>query len=193
MNKVLLILLLPIAFVRCAQDEAHSVEATVQPEVPVAEADTTTIPVKEDHLIETIDTLIAPQALIENGNTADFILECADEVKANAMLDIDYYREEWKDVPNPLIATYRGNDFGDYFHIQFEDESGATYDFGFGNNTYGDVKLFLDETDFQDNPKALNKTYQVYWAWKISTYPCCQGGYETVKAYHPSILKLELE
>lgn len=43
-----------------------------------------------------------------------------------------------------------------------------------------------------DNPTYLNKKFKIHWKWKITTFPCCEGEYQTVKAYQPSIIKLEL-
>lgn len=149
-------------------------------------------PIARDTIISVNDSLIAPDELIKNGKSEDFILECDKELKQEVINDINYYREQWKSVPNPFIAKYIGNDFGDYFHLSFKDKKGKDYDFGFGNNNLKDIPLYFDNEQLDDNPKYINKTFKVYWNWKVSTYPCCSGGYETVKVYHPSITKLKI-
>ncbi len=96
-----------------------------------------------------------------------------------------------KNVNSPIIATYEGNEIGDYLSITFLDTNGRkSYDFGFGNNDFGEVLLF--NKAMVDNPNYFRKTFKVYWEWKISTFPCCDGNYKTVKAYLPSITRLEL-
>ncbi|MBK7573623.1 MAG: hypothetical protein IPI10_19255 [Bacteroidetes bacterium] len=102
-----------------------------------------------------------------------------------------YNKEEWKDVKSPIVATYKGCDVGDYFHLNFEDVNGKTYDFGFGDNNLGEFVL-CNEPQFETNHKYLNRTFRIYWNWKITKFPCCDGDYEIVEAYIPSITKLEL-
>lgn len=80
---------------------------------------------------------------------------------------------------------------GDYFHLNFEDVNGKTYDFGFGDNNLGEFVL-CNEPQFETNHKYLNRTFRIYWNWKITKFPCCDGDYEIVEAYIPSITKLEL-
>ena len=91
---------------------------------------------------------------------------------------------------NPFVSTYLGNDFGDYHHIEFKDDKGKKYDFGSGNNNYGEIELFDKELD--DNPKYIGKSFKIYWDWEISSFPCCSGEYDLVEAYLPSIKKIEL-
>jgi hypothetical protein len=99
--------------------------------------------------------------------------------------------EYWKDVPNPLIVKYTGIEWGDCLHLLFEDKSGMVYDFGFGNNNFGNYQLYDNETSFE-NPKYLNQTFKLHWKWIMSTYPCCDGEYNETKGLQPSIIKLEL-
>lgn len=122
----------------------------------------------------------------------DFIITCSEYYKDELRLTIKYEKEDWDGVKNPFVATYEGNDFGDYHHIEFEDANEKRYDFGFGNNDYGDILLFYDDDQLSDNPKYLGKSFMVYWDWKASSFPCCSGDYELVEAYSPSITKLEL-
>ena len=100
--------------------------------------------------------------------------------------------ELWKNLANPLIVKYTGSEFGDYFHIYFEDTNGMEYDFGFGNNNYGNYKLYENPGPLLDNPIYLNKSFKLYWKWKLSTFPCCDGEYNPTKGLQPSIIKLEL-
>lgn len=101
-------------------------------------------------------------------------------------------QKEWKRVPNPLTATYEGNDFGDYHHILFKDANGITYDFGQANNSYGSYQLHAASGQYADNPKFLGKRFRVYWAWKLADFLCCEGEYNQAKGYLPTISKLEL-
>lgn len=121
----------------------------------------------------------------------DFIINDKDKKSKAVRSTIEYKREEWENVKNPIVATFKGCDFGDYFHLNFEDANGKNYDFGFGNNNYGEYLLF-DKTDYNDNPEYLGKTFKICWNWKITSFPCCDGDYEKVEAYLPSITKLEL-
>jgi len=99
-------------------------------------------------------------------------------------------KKRWKNVANPLIAVYKGNDFGDYHHIEFEDSNRKSYDFGFGNNDFGDIWLYSNDEQMNDNPQYLDKSFKMFWEWKISSFPCCSGEYEIVEAYIPSIIEL---
>lgn len=101
-------------------------------------------------------------------------------------------RKEWQNVPNPITATYQGNDFGDYHHILFKATNGIHYDFGQAKNNYGQYKLHELSGQYEDNPEFLGKEFKVYWDWKLSEFLCCEGEYGKAKAYLPSITKLEL-
>lgn len=142
---------------------------------------------------ENSDTLPKYEELIsvQDWKIEDFIIDKKDKNNKSLISNLEYDKEEWKNVKNPIIATYQGCDFGDYFHITFQDADGINYDFGFGNNHFGEYILY-DKTQYVDNPKYLGKKFKVYWNWKISNFPCCDGEHESVKAYHPSITKLEL-
>ncbi|MBL7747600.1 MAG: hypothetical protein JNM19_09260 [Chitinophagaceae bacterium] len=105
---------------------------------------------------------------------------------------IEWLREEWQNVPNPMTAIYQGNDFGDYQHILFKAENGVEYDFGQANNRYGPYKLYEPSGQYEDNPEFLGKKFKVYWDWVVSDFFCCEGEYGKARAYLPSITKLEL-
>lgn len=128
---------------------------------------------------------------IKNWSTADFII--SEKYKSFASLRnlIEHTREEWKNVQSPFKAVYTGCNIGDYFHLSFEDTQGKSYDFGFGNNNYGDILLF-DTVAYESNRKYVGRSFRIHWTWKISKFPCCDGEYDNVEAYYPSITKLEL-
>ncbi len=167
--------------------------------------DNTTILMNNDSLIEEAtttkpieikviekDTLPTIEKMaVNNWSIEDFIISPSKNYSEDLKQYIKYEKEQWKNTPNPLIVNYKGNDIGDYFHLTFEDNKGNSYDFGFGNNNFGDYELY-NKTDLTDNPKYLNKTFKVYWEWKPSKFPCCSGEYKIVEAYLPSIAKLEL-
>lgn len=123
--------------------------------------------------------------------TADFIVTEKYKSSESVKRTIEWEVEEWKNVKSPLVAVYKGCDMGDYFHLNFEDSNGKSYDFGFGNNQFGEYTLC--DKDINDNPKYTGKQFLVYWNWEISSFPCCNGDYDLVEAYLPSITKLELK
>jgi len=127
---------------------------------------------------------------VSNWKPQDFILDKKDKSNQSLINLMMYKQDEWQQVKNPFVATYKGCDFGDYFHLNFEDENGTIYDFGFGANDLGEFELY-DEIDFEDNKKYMNKKFVVHWNWVIATFPCCDGEYEQVQAYTPSIVLLE--
>lgn len=140
--------------------------------------------------VQLLDTTLHDS--IKKWSTTDFIISKKHKSSTPLRNLIEHTREEWKNVPNPFTAVYRGCDLVDYFHLNFEDTLGKSHDFGFGENNLGSFKLFNGD-NFRDNPKYLNKTFIVYWDWKPSKFPCCDGDYENVEAYYPSIIKLELQ
>ncbi len=128
---------------------------------------------------------------IGDWKTSDFIINEKDKSSASVRSTIENEIELWKNVEHPFTATYKGCDMGDYFHLIFEDSNGKNYDFGFGNNQFGEYDLC--SKDITDNPKYLGKSFVIYWNWEISSFPCCDGEYDLVEAYMPSITKLELK
>ncbi len=99
---------------------------------------------------------------------------------------------EWKNVPNPLLATYQGSDFGDYHHVIFKSESGVEYDFGQARNNYGQYTLHELSGQYEDNPEFIEKQFSVYWDWKLTEFLCCDGEFGEAIAFLPTITKLEL-
>ncbi len=98
-------------------------------------------------------------------------------------------QEEWKEVESPITAVYMGTEFGDYFHLIFDDGN-RSYDFGDGDNKLKRYKLY--DSDFEDNPTYLNRTFLIHWEWKKSNFLCCEGDMSLTTAEVPSILKLKL-
>lgn len=127
-----------------------------------------------------------------NVKTDDFIKQYPDNQKAGFRHFMELLRKEWQNVPNPITATYKGNEFGDYHHILFESSSGVTYDFGQANNNYGTYKLHELSGQYADNPQYVGKKFKIYWDWKLSDFLCCDGDYGKAKAYLPSITRLQL-
>ena len=127
-----------------------------------------------------------------NWRTDQFFLDLK-QATWGAKNNIDETRKAWKNVPIPFLATYQGAELGDYFHLNFKDANGKRYDFGTGKNDYGSFKLF-DENDYYKNIKSkyVGKTFKIFWEWKPSSFVCCEGGNKLVKAYQPSIVRLEL-
>jgi hypothetical protein len=133
-----------------------------------------------------------PSRVMESDSTIDYIISYSNANKEELQQYIAHEIMQWKNVESPFLATYNGNDFGDYHHIIFIDANGKSFDFGFGNNDFGEIELFFENDDLRDNPEYLEKTFKVYWEWKASSFPCCSGEYEMVEAYLPSIVKLEV-
>lgn len=128
---------------------------------------------------------------VKNWRIEDFIINKKDQNSSSINRTMEAIRDEWESAPNPIIARYRGCDFGDYFHLNFEDTQGNIFDFGFGDNAFGQIELYNTE-NFEDNPNYLNKKFEIYWSWKITTFPCCDGEFDQVEAYIPSITNLVL-
>lgn len=147
--------------------------------------------ITKDTIPEKVDSIKKPTTYPKPWVAKDFLIDYPKGYEKELLMDMEYIIENWQNTPNPLIAFYKGNDIGDYFHLSFEDENGNPYDFGSGNNSFGEYKLYNKES-LDDNPKYLNKKFKVFWDMKASSYPCCSGEYDMVKTLQPSITKLEL-
>jgi hypothetical protein len=137
------------------------------------------------------DTLKTQKPNVKDWKVEDFIIKSKDKKSESVRRTLESKMQTWKNVKYPLIAKYVGSDFGDYFHLNFEDANGTQYDFGFGNNEFGKFKLYNEKTG-EDNPKYLGKSFKIYWNWKKTSFPCCDGDYDLIQAYMPSISQLEL-
>lgn len=104
---------------------------------------------------------------------------------------VDYIDQVMKNISNPVRVKYVGCDFGDYFHLSFTGPDDLYLDFGDGNNDFGDYELY-DPLTFEDDPAYLDKTFDLHWEYKASSFYCCEGAMEDVTAIIPSIVKLEL-
>lgn len=161
---------------------------------PIPEPEDTAVPVLAEAKPDTVTTVLDTATGFRRRDlkTEDYIIQYPENQKEELSSHIEYVRERWQNVPNPMIATYEGNDINDYFHLNFKTADGEEYDFGDGNNDYGKYKLFEPSGHYVDNPKYLGKKFKVYWDWKLSEFPCCDGEYHEAKAYLPSITGLEL-
>lgn len=134
------------------------------------------------------------KAILNGANlkTDDYIKQYPANQNASLRRHIEQLRKDWQNVPNPIIATYSGSDFGDYFHLFFKAANGAEYDFGQAKNNFGQYELHKLSGQYEDSPEFLGKEFKVYWEWELSEFLCCDGEYGKAKAYLPSITKLEL-
>lgn len=190
--NLLLIAILPILVISCnepsnAKDHFEHVQTDSIPSV----VDSIAIP-KMDSITDTLQTenftlLDRSQWTLDN-----YISIYPTGQKTEIENYINWLITSWDSVPNPIIAIYRGNDFGDYFHITFEDEHGNYYDFGDGANHFGEYPLFDNADDYADNPYYLNKLFKIHWDWKLANFPCCDGNYSETEAFLPSIIQLEV-
>ncbi len=198
MNKYGLSFLLVIFFliISCENSNKTKTDIThdsLTSEVSSKREDSATLKVtdtRSDSVIPNRDT----QSFLNRSDlkTDDYIKQYPGNQHAELRSHIERLRKEWQNVPNPITATYQGNDFGDYHHILFKAANGAAYDFGQAKNSYGQYKLHELSGQYNDNPEFLGKEFKVYWDWKLSDFLCCEGDYGKAKAYLPSITKLEL-
>lgn len=194
--KLFFVLIQALLFTSCQTSSEEAQNSTEPTSDRSSQTDTTVI--DSTNTVSTMGDPLAGDtakisALIDvkNWSMDDFIPNKKDRKSESLRRLIKNEKEAWSQVESPFVATYLGCDFGDYFHLNFEDGNGTIYDFGFGDNALDEYPLY-DETDFEDNPKYLGKTFNVYWNWKIATFPCCDGEYDLVEAYLPGITKLEL-
>jgi hypothetical protein len=196
MNKYSILFLIATFFLVSCENNNTKNDITYDPktsELSSKQEDST--PLKFTH--DTLNSVIADrdtQSFVNGSNlkTDDYIKQYPTDQKAGLRQHIEQLRKDWKNVPNPIIATYQGNDFGDYHHIIFKDANGVGYDFGQAKNDYGQYNLHELSGQYNDNPKFLGKKFRVFWDWKLSEFLCCEGDYGKAKAYLPSITKLEL-
>lgn len=151
-----------------------------------------TLDILDDSTETLVNATIIYSENINDISTDKLIISCPENYKEALKQYLEHEREQWKDVLNPFVATYTGNDFGDYHQINFKDSDGKSYDFGFGNNDFGDTQLYYEDENMYDNPRYFGKSLEIFWEWKRSTFPCCEGERKLVEAYLPSITKIEL-
>lgn len=198
MNKfaISFLLIIPFFIISCKNNnklKTDRADDSMTSQLNSDRKDTTTlisIVSKFDSLVPNRDDQTLPDR--SDLKTDDYINQYPPDQKAELRRHIEQLIKEWQDVPNPMTATYEGNDFGDYHHILFKDAKGVVYDFGQANNNLGQYKLHELSGQYEDNPKFLGKKFKVYWNWKLADFVCCEGEYNKVKAYLPAITKLEL-
>lgn len=134
------ILLLILIFNSCknAADESKNSESTIDENIDTSNVEADSIDKNQNTTAENGDTILIDEAFIsvKDWKIEDFIINAKDEKSQSVRGLIEYEKEEWKNVKNPIIATYQGSDFGDYFHLIFKDANGNEYDFGFGVNNF---------------------------------------------------------
>lgn len=199
-NTLISFLFVIVFFAACKnspEEKKKSTGSVTETNRPTATTPADTVTNPPSITEEKKDTIVVNQSkknevlTVDGWKIDDFIVKDKDKSSEALRRTIAYTREEWQYIKNPLIATYRGCDFGDYFHLNFEDKKGKNHDFGWGNNDYGKYLLF-SLPDYIDNPAYLGKSFRIYWAWKVSSFSCCDGEYHRVEAYTPSITRLEI-
>lgn len=193
MNKYGILFILTIFFLIISCENNNRPKSDITYDSMTKREDSTTLKFtgnKPDSAIANRDT----QSFLNGSNlkTDDYIKQYPANQNAELRRHIEWLRKEWQNVPNPITATYQGNDLGDYHHIIFKAANGVAYDFGQANNSYGQYKLHELSGQYDDNTEFLGKEFKVYWDWKLSEFLCCDGEYGEAKAYLPSITKLEL-
>ena len=181
-------------FLSCDHKQVINESKDASGSVLSSEHDDSTSIHNTDLSIDSIPTTESTQVFLKGKNLKieDYIKHSTTNQEAELKSLIEHLREEWQNVPNPITATYIGNDFGDYHHIIFKDANGVEYDFGQANNYYGEYSLFENSGQYEDHPDYLGKEFKVYWDWTLSEFLCCDGEYGKAKAYLPAITKLEL-
>ena len=198
MNKYNIFFLPVIFFLIISCENNHKTKNEIPydsmtPEVSSKREDSATLKFTGNKL----DSVIANrnrQSFLNGSNLKidDYIKQYPANQTAALRRHMEWLRKEWQNVPNPITATYQGNDFGDYHHLLFKAANGLKYDFGQAKNSYGQYVLHELSGQYDDNPEFLGKKFKVYWDWKLSEFLCCDGQYGEAKAYLPSITKLEL-
>ncbi|PLX25464.1 MAG: hypothetical protein C0599_00530 [Salinivirgaceae bacterium] len=133
-----------------------------------------------------------PDRIREPNSVKDFIKKYPEGSEIELIEFLQSKIEYWDWADNPLFVTYKGNRYEGYHHIEFENDNGEIYDFGYGDNDYGRIQLFYDDDQTTDNPMYIGQRFKIYWEWRMVEFPCCEGEYKEAKAYLPSIVKLEM-
>jgi hypothetical protein len=158
MNKYGILFLLVIFFllISCENNNKTKNDITydsMTSEVSSKREDSTTLKFADNKL----DSVIAnrnTQSFLNGSNLKIdyYIKQYPANQNAELRRHIEWLRKEWQNVPNPITATYQGNDFGDYHHILFKDANGVEYDFGQAKNSYGQYNLHELSGQYNDNP-----------------------------------------
>lgn len=98
-------------------------------------------------------------------------------------------KQKMKGVNNPMIATYLGSEFGDYFYFNFRGSGGKYFDFGKSKNNLGDIPF--TEYDTEKQSELIGKKFIIHWEWKTSNFNCCEGGMDIYKGDFPCISSID--
>ena len=93
-----------------------------------------------------------------------------------------------KGVSNPMVAKYKGSEFGDYFYFFFTDGI-KNFDFGSGNNNLGSIPF--TEYDTEIKSKLIGKEFIIHWEFTSTTFNCCEGGVDLYQGNFPSIVSID--
>lgn len=92
--------------------------------------------------------------------------------------------------PKEIIAEYYYSEFGDLPHIVFIDMDGNEYDFGEGENEFGEFD-FGQDNEFTTNEDLVGRIFKISYAnKKVRAY--AEDMETVIEVEMPSILKIEL-
>jgi hypothetical protein len=194
MNYSVWYLLLLLAWLHTSCDGTPA-EIDFAETIPDSTTNVDTLHIQTDTLVKDSLEILRD---VSNWKPQDFIVDA--DIYSNQELwsSIDWQLEQVKGLKSPFVAKFTTVEIGDYFHLNFETEDPSTgsgqarvIDFGDGENNLGEYVLY-SPPDFVENPMYAGKTFLVYWNWEIAAFQCCSGSYNIVKAYVPTITKLEL-
>ncbi len=180
-----------IAFVCTSCTDSPTSDDQAIDSTPATVAIIDTLQIQTDTVVK-VENEIPGLRDVSNWKPQDFILDANIYSSNELWSSIDWHLEQMKDLKSPFVAKFTTVEIMDYFHLNFETVDGRTIDFGNGENNLGEYVLY-SAPDFVENPKYTGKTFLVYWNWEIATFPCCSGSYNILKAYVPTITKLELQ
>ena len=114
---------------------------------------------------------------------------------AMAKYEINAIKENFKNASNPLILTYLGSEWNDYFYFPFKDKEGNYYDFAYRNNNLCDIPF----TDYdapaeewgKEPSKLVGKQFIITWEFELSYLVCCEGLQDSYPAMLPRISNIE--
>lgn len=96
-------------------------------------------------------------------------------------------QDELYKTENILIAKFSYVEFGDFFHLIFEDVNGKEWDFGSGENNLGSFDFGEEES----NPDLVGKNFKIKWKIKkVKSYD--MTGENIIEIDAPSIINIEL-
>ena len=136
-----------------------------------------------EHADENKHSLITEE-IEKNGNTQEIVDR---EIHLYSKALGNKYKD--KDTTYSIIATYLGASFYDYYYFPFKGEDGTYFDFSYGKNYLGDIPF--DHYDAEMKSELIGKKFIIDWAWKSSSYPCCEGQMNNTEDYIASVLSIE--